>query len=413
MRRKLLLALVLVLGPGCQDPAPRATSEPALTPAPLELHDHPPEGLEAAEEMLPPALTTPVFSPEPIVPANAGRELELDVVSQNGDFGIRGMAPDGTVFAVRFDSGSKLYASTDMGRTFQLRSDGADGIRKMAVLSDGTLLANTNDGANWLSRSTDGGRTWTRVLRLGDYRMLTPHSIAELNGAVFYGEYQTFGSGPSPIRIWSSFDRGATWKVHHTFTAYRHLHGLIADEREGLLWALAGDSTGELLRSRDGGNTWEVVLRKSDPVRGVAVAVDGVPLPGGGLLYGVDAINRPSAETGIVRIAPDGSATYVGQLPGPSYAIKQHSSGAFLLGVSREPSGNVYAPGDVSARLFGSSDGATFKELLAFERLTARSNAHVQVHWELPSGEVLIEVDNVKGFGDDGEGFLIARPRLR
>ncbi len=406
-----LAAAGLVLG--CQEPK----TDGVLTDLLEHDDEHPPEALQLPELLnrgVPPVLRSPVTPLAPGNPSNVGREVTLNVVHRDEDFSFRGVGPDGTAYAMRFDSGSKLYASTDGARTWELRAERIDNVRKLAVLHDGVLIANTmGSGGNALSRSTDGGRTWQKVLSLGESRMLTPHSIAELNGDVFYSEYHTTGSGPTPSRLYISRDRGASWSVHHTFEAYRHLHGVIADPATGALWVLAGDATGELVKSMDGGKTWTTMVKLKDTVNGVAVAVDALPLPGGALLYGTDAINRPRAETGIVRIEPDGTINYLGQLPGPSYAVHLHSSGTYFIGTSREPSGNVYAEGDISARLFGSADGVNFKELLAFERISDGSNAHARVFWELPTGELVIEVENVKGFGEDGEGYLLAKPELR
>lgn len=363
------------------------------------------------ESPAPPSTEGPTV---PTEPTNPPTEVTLDIVHRDEDYSICAVAPDGTAYAMRFDSSSKLYASTDGARTWSLRAERLDNIRRMTALHDGVLLANTiGSGGNWLSRSEDGGATWERVLELGESRMLTPRSIAELDGDVYYAEYHTRMNGPNPTRLFISRDRGRSWEVRYTFEAYRHLHAVIADPDTGALWVLAGDSTGELLKSTDRGLTWRTMVKLKDTVNGVAVAVDALPLPGGGLLYGTDAINRPRGETGVVRIDPDGVIHYVGQLPGPSYSILRHSSGAIFLGTSREPSGNVYAEGDISARFFGSVDGVDFKELLAFERISENSNAHLRSFWELPTGELVIEVENVQGFGEDGEGYLLARPILK
>ena len=62
------------------------------------------------------------------------------------------------------------------------------------------------------------------MLNTGVYRTLSPHSFGELDGALFYIEYQVFTTSSTPIRLWKSNDRGATWSVQFTFQGHRHAH---------------------------------------------------------------------------------------------------------------------------------------------------------------------------------------------
>jgi len=83
----------------------------------------------------------------------------------------------------------------------------------MTALSDGTLIADLSESSGHaLARSADHGATWTDVLKTGQYRMLTPHSIAELDGEVYFVEYQV--SPPArcsvPVEV---ADRARTWTV--------------------------------------------------------------------------------------------------------------------------------------------------------------------------------------------------------
>jgi hypothetical protein len=338
----------------------------------------------------------------------APTRMELEIVHSSSEFVVLTMDSIGSVFGLRKDSGSTLWESIDGARTWRMRGASPDrtDFRRMAALEDGTLLATVSDaGQHFVARSTDRGASWTKVLTLDKTRILYTRAIAELDGTVYLGEYQTKASPPTPIRIWASDTQGASWSVRHTFYGYRHLHALIPDPKTHSLWGLTGDSTGDLLRSRDGGRTWMKIVPGT-----MGVAVDAV-VTDKGLLYGTDAVNKP-ARTAIVLVKPDDTWEVVRDLPGPSYGVLHHSSGGYLMGSSRAPAGTVHAPGDESSRLFGSVDGVTWNELLNYKRLTVDSTAHSHAHWELPSGEVLIQLVNLQGFGADGDGYLVARPKL-
>lgn len=147
-----------------------------------------------------------------------------------------------------------------------------------------------------------------------------------------------------------STDKGATWRVRYTFHGRRHGHSLVADPEQGVLWAMMGDRHGGLLRSVDDGATWK-----------------------------------------------------------PVYSILRLCSGGYLLGTTREIDGDVYPDGDVSAHLLYSADGRTWKEFQAFPRQSPTEYAHVTAYWQLPSGEVVLDVTNLAGFG---RGFFLLRGTL-
>jgi hypothetical protein len=282
----------------------------------------------------------------------------------------------------------------------------------VTALADGVLLAQTTGGStdNRLSRSTDQGRTWRDVLSIGSYRALTPHSFAELNGAVYFAEYQSFTSGDAPIRVWASTDRGVTWSVRSTHTGHRHAHGIRADASRGALWLFFGDTTPQsaTLRSTDGGRTWTTVRSGQE-----AIAVDGAVLPNGDLLYGQDSSYLPT-QPSIARLTPGGGYRKIHELTGPSYSIHALRGGGFVAGAAREPGGNIYPPGEESTRLYGSVDGERWEVLLTYRRVTTTDNARIDVSWELPSGELVLRLENVPvGSANGGRGFQLLRPRYR
>src|SRR5260370_1125167 len=172
----------------------------------------------------------------------------------------------------------------------------------MTALSDGTLLADVSGSSGHaLARSTDHGVTWTQVLDTGVYRTLTPHSFAEVDGAVYYVEYQIFPGASTPIRLWKSLDRGATWSVKFTFQGHRHAHGLMPDPSRHALFAFFGDFDEQsgLYRSTDGGGSWMIVIegtQASDIVHGMVLS-DASSLCGQGL-------SSPGSPPDTAQIAP-------------------------------------------------------------------------------------------------------------
>ncbi len=364
---------------------------------------HPPVQQDMASAVAPAPLGKAIAAQ----PEASPQSLTFGVAFSSGGHQVRAVDAQGVVYGIRSGADRELWVSSDQARTWSLRFTHPGGnFGQMKVLRDGTLLAAVMISGQWtLQRSTDHGSTWTQVLSLGKFRMLQPNNIVELSGTVFFGEYQTHAL-ESPIRLWASTDRGATWKVRHTFQGRRHMHSLVADGARGTLWALMGDRYGGLLRSKDGGHSWTPIIEGA-----MGVAVDGV-VTGEGLLFGLDVLYLPYRPA-VMLLKNDDSLVELAPLPGPSYSVKHLSGGGYLLGVTREVGGDVYAADDVSARLFGSVDGKRWMELAAFPRRFDTSYARADVRWQLPNGEVLLELENVLALPGAGNGYLVLKPELR
>ena len=304
--------------------------------------------------------------------------------------------PAGTAYGTLTDpndDGTAVWASTDNGRTWAPRGSHPSGytFARMTALSDGVLLADVmTPSGNVLTRSADGGLTWTDVLPMAPYRTLSPHSFDELNGIVYFGEYQDFQGGDTPINLWMSADRGLTWTVVKTFRGHRHCHAVRTDPATKSIWMFFGDVEAEaaLVRSTDGGVTW-TTMQEGELT---ALSVDGTFTPKG-LLYSLD-VNPPDIS-GILRLAPDGTATKLATIPGPSYSLHQLKSGGFLSGVTRETN-EFYPPENVSAHLFGSLDGDHWTEVAQYPRTTDTDYSQADVYWELKSGEAVVHFYNVQ-----------------
>jgi len=319
---------------------------------------------------------------------------------------ILGVGADGTAYALSPDLGAyQVLASAD-GRTWEPR--GVHPARStflvMASLASGTLLADVaGRGGHVISRSSDGGRTWTDVLALGSYRLLTPRNVAELGGEAFLLEYQSFTGENVPIRLMVSDDDGRTWSERNVFTDHRHGHGMRSDPATGALWLFFGDRTGGTVLSLDGGRTTSLVR---GPLEN-GVFVDAAVVPGG-ILAGNDSLFAPLYPK-VISLGLDASFEVRASLPGPSYSFHTLAEGGYLVGAAREAAGDVYAEGDVSAHLLHSDDGRGFEEVFSCERLDATTTARADVYGALATGEPLVTVRNCLGFGPTGWGYVILR----
>ena len=318
--------------------------------------------------------------------------------------------PAGTAYAtLQSDgSGAHLYASSD-GRSWSLRGVHSAGeFAVMTSLANGTLLATTDEASGHvIARSTDHGATWKDVLSLGSYRGLSPHSFAELDGVVYFVEYQTFSQDATPIALYASSDNGATWSVRYTFQGHRHGHGLTADRVTHTLWVYFGDTDAQsgIYRSSDGGVTWQFMLGNQD-----GDVVDATPLPGGGLLFGQDISYLPTRPS-IAKLDANGKYTILAPIIGPSYSTHALALGGYIVGSARESGADIYPPGEVSAHLYGSSDGVTWTKLLDYPWLDPNDDyVRADVYWELPSThELVVSIYNASGYGVRGQGYQLLR----
>ncbi len=338
-----------------------------------------------------------------------GTHLLLDVVA-SGQNQILGVDQAGTVYSTAVgDSGQKLYASTDGARTWASRGTATGDFRAMTVLSDGTLLAQVDESSgHFLARSGDHGATWTDVRALGSYLGLTPHSFAELEGVVYFIEYQYFSGNDTPIHLWASSDMGRTWSLRSTISGTRHGHGLAADPARHALWAFLGDTDQQsrTLRSTDGGATWTMVMHTQ-----LGGQVDATVLADGSLLYGQDITYLPD-EPWVVKLGIDGTLTNYLRLPGPAYSMHPLPGGGYVMGVGRENGGDVYPAGDVSAFVYTSVDGVHWEQVLQYPRLNSIDDVRADVYWALPNGDLLLELRDAKAFSS-GTGYQILHPRFQ
>lgn len=337
----------------------------------------------------------------------SGAPFTLELVRAGASHELLAVDGAGTLYGLAAGGDrSRLMASTDGGVSWAARGQGGGNLWTLAAMTNGTLVAvASHGGAYSLQRSTDGGLTWKDEVSLGSYRAMGPRSFAELGGAWFFLEYQTFTSASAPVRVWASTNGGATWSVRSTLTAHRHGYALVADPVTGALWAMMGSNKTQaaVLRSTDGGRTWTTVLQGYG-----ANAVAGVAMADGSLLLGQSTLFEPEHPK-LLRLYADGRVSTVRELPGPAYSLVAAPGGGWVLGTAWSSAGDVQAPGDVSARLFTSGDARTWQEARRHERMSGADLARADVWGVLPSGELVVRMENVSGFGSAGNGFQVLR----
>jgi hypothetical protein len=310
----------------------------------------------------------------------------------------------GTAYSVSLSDQTTVLASSD-ARSWSSRGRHPSGAAffLMSPLASGALLADViHDGSHHLARSTDHGANWTDVLDFNGYRMLTPHNVAELDGAVFVLEYQDFTESATTIRLWRSLDDGQTWSVRHSWTTHRHGHGLIADPAHHALWALFGDTDAQsgTERTTDAGGTFTLML-SGQP----GDVVDGFALSDGSILFGQDISYLPPTPH-IARLTSSGGYSELASLPGPSYGAHAIRSGGYLVSAEREPGGDIYPAGEISAHVFASLDGTHWADLLDYPWANSNDIVRADVYFELPSGLLVLELYNASGFGPQGYQLL-------
>jgi photosystem II stability/assembly factor-like uncharacterized protein len=148
--------------------------------------------------------------------------LQLKVIVTNPNFEMlavdnRGIAYGASIRQNDRTAGSRLYRSTNEGRTWGRISDfgSTAHIHYLSVLSNNTLIAQiANLGHDRLYRSADRGRTWRKVFEFPvGYTTLSPHSIADDGTYVYVGSFNTLSPSSHRNWVWRSPNDGRTWSA--------------------------------------------------------------------------------------------------------------------------------------------------------------------------------------------------------
>jgi photosystem II stability/assembly factor-like uncharacterized protein len=292
---------------------------------------------------------------------------------------------DGIVYAQNAGASGLAYIHTDMGGAYRLDSASnrwtpltdwiqiGDAIQNNGAVTmavDPTdpnkvyLVAGTYRSTGAFLRSTDQGRTWQRTdvsgilvdgngwgRDLGERLIVDPNLPATL----YYGANYFDGSHRG---LWKSTDSGATWSQVGNFTSYGDvwtgsysgssgvgLPFVLVDKTSGtsgsasqriyVANATSASSNNKLLRTTDGGTTWQAIPNQPTttnfPLR-AALSADGSVMY---VTYGSQAGPLSSGDTGVVyKVSNPGS-------PSPTWTtITPSGASGLWMAIAIDPTNN-------------------------------------------------------------------------
>lgn len=151
-----------------------------------------------------------------------------------------------------------IYKTTDGGQTWQWLYQHAYYFRSIEFLDEMTGFAGTLDSV--LLKTTDGGITWEHI------EALFPQPLLGVCGMSHIGDH-VYGVGiwSYPAYFIKSTDRGVTW----TYTDMSSFaNGLVdcyfINENLGFVSGINENIGGVILKTTDGGDTWQVVCNTND-----------------------------------------------------------------------------------------------------------------------------------------------------
>ena len=184
-----------------------------------------------------------------------------------------------------------------------------DGFHALAVLQDGAIVGAVPGAIVTRTAGSAEFKITHRVLR--GTRPL--HITATPSGRIYWGEYFD-NRERAEVHIYASEDRGATWKIAHTFPPgnIRHMHNIVYDPWGDCLWILTGDEGPEcqILRASCDLRSVEVVLAGNQQARAVAA------MPTEDALY--LSTDTPFEKNHVYRLDRAGNAERVGDLDSSS-----------------------------------------------------------------------------------------------
>lgn len=195
-------------------------------------------------------------------------------------------------------AGGTILRSTDRGATWTPAKEDPD-VDLRAVLGRGDRAAIAVGGDTWgqapavVTSTRDGGATW-RTTELDVFGTLEDVAFSTTFVACAVGvDYGLDGDWATGVIVRST-DGGATWQRVYT-TAERLFAIVFADDLHG--WAAGAE--GRLLATADGGQSWApVALAATAAVRALGLdAGNGLWVAGGGgaILFTADRTNLPAA----------------------------------------------------------------------------------------------------------------------
>src|SRR5882724_3335836 len=256
-----------------------------------------------------------------------------------------------------------------------------DGFHALVVLPSGELIAAV-PGAIATLRPGEMEFQVTHVLQRGT----RPLNIAAApDGRVFWGEYFD-NPERDAVYVYGSHDRGASWKVVHTFEkgAIRHVHNIVYDRWAACFLVLTGDVGAEcrILRASLDWSRIESVISGNQQARAVAA----VPREDG--LY--FASDTPLEQNYIYRLDRQGNLKRLAEIHASVLCGCVVGDAVFFTTMVEPSAVNL----DRTVGLYGSADSGEWSRLLSWKK----------DHWN----ERLFQYGNAFLPGGDGKTDVLA-----
>ncbi len=242
--------------------------------------------------------------------------------------------------------GAEVLISTDAGETWRPAARLPGTI--LSLTGDGpVLLAGLYDAGVW--KSTDGGETWASISTGLAARGFA--SLASVGGRLY-------AIGPQE-GLWREEASGGPWRRLTGLDAYLPLSGRALHRPDNLL--VAGQEHG-ILRSTDGGETWALVCERQN-VQALALAPDGL-LAWAGTADGQLLASRDGGQTWQEAGTPAGGQEILSIAVSPAFAHDR----TLFLGTHIPGTGNTPA----RVALWRSRDGGETWQQLTTQTTDAR-----------------------------------------
>lgn len=165
---------------------------------------------------------------------------------------------------------ASLFISNDGGTTWRAVENEEQRIFSASILSIETDPSNPDlvyagMKGEGILKSEDKGVSWNYL----NFQSIKVYGLAvdPANTQVIYASGVWQGRG----KIFKSLDRGENWKEIYTMPADGPLIISMAIGRNNTDILYAGSSEGQLVKTEDGGDTWENIFKDSDPIIGLAL----------------------------------------------------------------------------------------------------------------------------------------------
>jgi len=230
-----------------------------------------------------------------------------------------------------------------------------DGFHALAVLPSGEIIAALPGAIASLCPGEKEFRV-THALQRGT----RPLSItAAPDGRVYWGEYFD-NPERDAVHIYGSEDRGASWRVVHSFEkkSIRHVHNIIYDRWADCFWVLTGDVAEEcrVLRVSRDWRKVETLLRGNQQTRAVAA----VPREDG--LY--FASDTPLEQNYIYKLDRRGSLARLSEIHASVLCGCAVGDAVFFTTMVEPSVVNL----DRAVSVYGSADGVAWARLQSWKK---------------------------------------------